>query len=111
MNRYLAKGVIADMRAGKHVLVLLGNRRAICNALDCVIAAGNGVARGETVALTRGHESIRGAGRIDFSLTDAGLRGVQADVIVLDADYQNFNLEWWDELMVTVGRGAELIRR
>lgn len=83
MNRYTAAGVLADMRAGRHVLVLSETLSAARSALNDLAAE---LEPDEKAFRANGHERITGAGAIRFQSIRSGQRGMVADVVVIDAD-------------------------
>jgi hypothetical protein len=85
MNRYMAAGILEDMRAGLIVLFLTENRTAVRAALDYVAV---GAMAGERVRRANGHECIHGEGNgsIRFHSIRSDLRGLIADVVVFDVD-------------------------
>lgn len=90
MNRYVADGLLADMRLGKHVLVLCDRQMAARAAMfDMLPPAGSG----EGVCRTNGAERIENdetGGRIWFRTWPTGavgaLRGLSVDVVFFDME-------------------------
>jgi hypothetical protein len=112
VNRYTAAGVLADMRAGKHILFLSAGSNRARYALDDLAAL---LEPGERAYRSLGRERIVGAtGTIRFqSIHSRSERGMSADIVVIDAD-ANDHWERVDELsrtMYRIGGGhSEIIR-
>lgn len=85
MNRYAAAGVLADVRAGKRVLVVCGSNTMARVAFWAV--TDQGLTPDEKCYRTTGREKITapGGGWARFrSVHSLELRGVTADVVLLD---------------------------
>lgn len=97
MNRYIAAGVVADMRAGKNVLVIVPVRTAIHDYMHQVLDAMGDLREGDFVKWTNG--GIRsGVGRIDFTSVRSNFRGYSPDVVVVDCDPYTLDEEWMYDL-------------
>lgn len=85
MNRYAAAGLLADVRAGKRVLVVCGSSASARDAFGNV--TDQGLHDGEKSFRSYGHERIEApsGGWVRFrSVHGRGHRGVTADVVLLD---------------------------
>ncbi|MFI6270722.1 hypothetical protein [Micromonospora zamorensis] len=85
MNRYIIDGLLADMRAGRRVVVLSGTRTELRNTFVEVAAHAT---EKERVRRRNGEERISvadGLGWITFGLSGNPPRGFDADVVLFDA--------------------------
>jgi len=112
VNRYLAEGVVADLRAGKDILFLTPSRGSIRDYMAPVLGALGELGPGDAVRTASGHESIRSGtgGRVDFVSAYSNLRGRALDVVVLDIDPYSLGEQWLYEFNHGVARKAEVIR-
>lgn len=107
MNRYVVDGILADMRAGRRVLVVAQTVRMARFAFNEVAAA---AVEGETVRRANGRERIThpDGGWIRFcSVSGHGARGLAADVVFIDADP---TMEQLAELVPVAASGGEVFR-
>jgi hypothetical protein len=112
VNRYTAAGVLDDMRDGKRVLVLSTSGNAARAAL--YDTASLGIQDGETVRRANGQESItrQAGGWVRFQSIKGSLRGLAADVAVIDADPSDYySIEHELELVMASSTRAEVIRQ
>lgn len=89
MNRYTVAGIIADVTAGRRVLVVTADLRASRNALQSVVDQLEAGGRMGDVRVLRsaGMERIDrpAGGGVTFRSVRQGARGHTADVLVLEA--------------------------
>jgi hypothetical protein len=111
VNRYTAAGVLADMRAGKHILFLSETGNQARYAMEDLAAH---LEPGEKAYRANGHERIVGTGEIRFqSIHSRRERGMHVDIVVIDAD-ANDHWERVEELRRTMfkpgGGPSEFVR-
>ena len=107
MNRYVADGMLADMREGKRVLYL-GMSRNIAREVLGVLAENANTGLGEKVRRAHGAERIDSptGGFIKLQSVGSSGRGMSVDVVVLDGEP---TMRQWEDIAVLVSTG-ELIR-
>lgn len=106
MNRYMADGLLADMRQGKRVLYLGPNRDQV---RDVLVQLAPMLRTYEKARRAHGMEEVASpptGGFIRLHSVGSSLRGLCPDVVVLDADPPT---RQWEDLSVLMVR-AELIR-
>lgn len=109
MNRYVVDGALADMRAGKRVVIAA---ESVAHARHCFHEFADRAVEGETVRRANGQERIEhpSTGLILFrSVRGNALRGLTADVVYLDADASPEQMA--EVLPVVASSGGEVIRR
>lgn len=86
MNRYVVAGVLADMRAGRRVVFISRDRPAVREAF---VAVAFWLDDDERSLRSPGWERCESAdrrGSIRFLPVDGPIRGLSADVVVVDVD-------------------------
>ena len=87
MNRYTLEGIVSDAAHGKRV-AYIGRRAG--KWLGSIRAEARDVYpdRVESVVRSNGRESVKfvGGGSIHLFASEAGIRGIAADVVILDPD-------------------------
>lgn len=111
MNRYVAAGVLADMRAGRRVVVLCGTRPLARLAFAKVAA---GAVDGETVRRANGEERIiakDGPGWVRFGRSGGTtFRGFSADVVLFDVADPDRDALDAAAAIIAAAPGGEVIR-
>lgn len=109
MNRYAAAGVLADVRAGKRVLVVAGSNTLARVALWDV--TGQGLSSDEKVHRSNGREKIESpsGGWARFRSVHGSVRGLTADVVLLDTVASDEELAEL-KLCIASAPGGEVIR-
>lgn len=110
MNRYTIAGMLADMRAGRTVLLLSENTDAARDAFDNIAVS---IEPGEVTVRTHGHERIQadGKGAIRFRSIRSHLGELYADVVVFDCD----RAQHWESIervwhhFARLGKAVELV--
>jgi hypothetical protein len=112
----MAAGVLADMRAGKRVLVLSESQNFARQAFQEVL--GSGLESWETPRRANGRERIEGRvdpegkqGTIFFRSIHAILRGIAVDVVIADVDWNALDPAIQFEIKHALACCGELIRR
>ncbi len=108
MNRYIRDGVLADMRAGRRVIVFSRGHLA---ARELLASFAEHVRDGERVYRTHGSERVEArnsGGWVRFMSIAAGVRGLSADVVVLDTQPSPQQLE---EIVPITSVGGEVMSR
>lgn len=111
MNRYIAAGLLADLRAGRRIAVLSGTQAEARVAFTEVAAH---AADGERIRRTNGEERVSatdGPGWIAFG-SSAGrrFRGITADIVLFDAHKPGREAVEEALLIIAAAPQGELIR-
>lgn len=112
MNRYVVDGVLADLAAGRRVLVVSQTVNQGRYAFDDIVSALQDAGRHDDVIVRRANgaqriEDRRG-GWVRFCSVASSARGMTADVVFIDADP---TIEQLADLMpVVASTGGEVIR-
>lgn len=111
MNRYVLAGVLADLVAGRRVLVVSAHLRESRVLLDQLVSEAVDDDLVVVVRRANGRESVelpRSGGSVVFRSVGQSMRGLEADVVFVDA---YATPEVLHELEIVVAAGGELIRR
>lgn len=108
MNQFAMAVLIAEMRAGKRILVVSENQSCARAAMETAVD----VIDTDNVRMrwANGRESIAhiDGGRLDFTSRGSSQRGRTADLVFVDCDV---SFQQLDELVLVAGAAGAVVRR